>query len=346
MHTPQHPGFPFDVPFAVSIEDAKARAKVHPMEQLHDMYRYILKNGILQANRTKEEAIFVPGYALYFDMADGAPAVTSKRLAFKAARGEFIGLVKGFDNAQQFADVGCNVWFKNANETEPWVSSIFRKGDDDLGRIYGPQWAKWNDYKVATTAEEVAYFEKNGYSLVANDAGRGVKVYHRFINQLEDSVRLLMTSPESRRIMLTGWNPAELSMGALPSCHVLYALNCDLARKELHLSVFQRSYDSFLAFNPMLNAMYLGVMAKLAGMRPRTISHFIANSHIYTPHIPQVEEMLTRSHFAQPELVLGESIKTLQSVDEIPDCFMRINHEDITLQGYQSHGALTGVMMA
>lgn len=336
-----------EIPFPASIVDAKARAAgASPMEQMHQLFRHIMAHGKLQKNRTADTCIFVPGYAMYFDMKDGFPLITSKKVPWAAARGEYVGMVKGFDNAQQFADIGCKVWFQNANETPSWLASPYRKGENDLGRGYGPQWTDYRDWKMAKTDAEADFFIQQGYELVSADPVRGTRVFLRSINQLEEMLKTLMTNPYDRRMLLTGWNPAELVETTVPPCHCIYSLACDVEANELHLQLYQRSFDTFLAYNLTIGALFLEVMAKLAGMRARTFSHFIGNAHIYSSHLGQVQTQLERDHFAMPTLELGPSIQTLKDVSEVKGAFMRINHEDIVIKGYESHGVLKAPMLA
>lgn len=320
--------------------------KPHPMQQFHDMLEHILEQGTQQPNRTGVDAISVPGYHLNFDMRDGFPAITTKKLAFKAAVGETIGFFRGFTSAAQFREIGCKVWDGNANETAAWLKNPNRKGPDDCGRIYGSQWTEWRDWQEARTPERADELRAAGYEQIAYDSVARVWVFRKGINQLENALRTLMTNPTDRGILVSAWRPDEFNQMALRPCHVLWNWIADSKTNSLHLCMYQRSFDTFLAFNVAMGGLMLSIMAKLAGMTPRLFHHFIGNAHVYTWHRSQVETLLSRDHRPQPTLHLGESIPTLKSVDEIPGVFTRIQPDDIWLEGYDPHPAIKAPMAA
>lgn len=311
--------------------------KPHPMQQFHDMLQHILDNGSRQLNeRTGEEVLFIPGYTLKFDMADGFPAITTKQLFFKMAKGELFGFFRGFTSAAQFREIGCNVWNDNANKTKAWLANPNRKGQDDLGRFGYLNWSDWRDWREATSKEEADAMVAQGYEVRAHDAERNVWVMRRSINQLETSLRAVMTNPSDRGIILSGWRPDEIDQGCLRACHVTYMLQVDIATRELHLSMWQRSFDAPLAYNVAIGALYLEIMARLSGLKARTFTHFISDAHIYTKHINGVKELLSREHFEQPTLDLG-NIPTLSSPDEIPGIFAKLDPEQVKLVNYKFH---------
>lgn len=318
--------------------------KPHPMQQFHDMLQDILDNGSRQVNeRTGEEVLFLPSYTLQFDMADGFPAITTKQLFFKMAKGELFGFFRGFTSAAQFREIGCTVWDDNANKTKAWLASPFRQKSDDLGRFGYLQWTDWRDWREATSQEEADAMVARGYEVRAHDPGRNVWVLRRGINQLETSLRTLMTSPSDRGIVLSGWNPSELDQGCLRSCHVTYTLNCDVSAGVLHLSMWQRSFDAPLAYNVAIGALYLEVMARLAGLKAGKFTFFISDVHCYTKHIAGVRELLSRAHFSQPTLDLG-NIPTLKSVDEIPGIFKHLDPDQVRLVNYRHHPKIAFAM--
>lgn len=314
--------------------------KPHPMQQYDNLLRRILGGGKLRPNRTGVDTHFVLGGELEFNMADGFPAITTKKLAFKTAVGELLGFFRGYQSAAQFRELGCKVWDGNANETKEWLASPYRKGTDDLGRIYGAQWTDWRDWKEADSSAEKDRLQALGYEIRAYDADKGRWVMRRGINQLEDALRAIMIAPTNRRIMITGWRPDEFDQMALPPCHVDYQFICDVGTKTLHMVFFQRSFDTALGFNITLGALMLHIFAKLAGYTPGTMKHFIGDAHIYVNHFEGVEEMLSREHFDPPTLRLGKSIPTLTSPNQIKGVFAKIQPEDITLDGYVSHSPI------
>lgn len=313
--------------------------KPHPMQQFHDMLEDILDNGVRRPNRTGEDTLFIPGYALKFNMADGFPAITTKQLYFKASRGELFGFFRGYQSAAQFREIGCKVWDGNANETPAWLANPNRKGQDDLGRIYGAQWTDWRDWRTVQSAEEAQELEAKGYELVAFDNDRMTWVYRRGLNQLEMALKEIMGNPTNRRIIVTGWRPDEFDQMALPPCHVDYQFLVDPVAKTLHLCFFQRSFDSALAFNISMASIFLHVMAKLAGLTAGTMTMFVGDAHVYVSHIEGVRTMLAREHLAQPELDVS-GIPTLASAADIPGIFASLDPEGVKLVNYQHHPAI------
>lgn len=323
--------------------------KPHPMQQFHDMVQRILDHGFRQGNRTKDEAITLPNQHLLFDLRDGFPAITTKMLAWKAARGELLGFFHGATNAEDFAKLGCNVWKKNATDTEPWASSAYKATNGNelyLGRIYSAQWTDWSDIWVVKSAAEADALAAQGYAMQAYDADFDVWVLRKGVNQLENALRLLMTNPESRRIVITGWRPDEWDRAALPSCHTEYVFTADTTTRTLHLGFQMRSFDVACGFNVALGALMLSIFAKLAGFQPGTLSIHLTTPHIYVSHIEGLKEMLSREHYPQPTLQLGDSVPTLASVEDIRGVFTRIQPEDLELVNYQSHPRIVFEMMA
>ena len=321
--------------------------KPHPMQQFHDMLALILAEGKRRPNRTGTDTLFVPGHMLKFDMADGFPAITTKQLFFKAAKGELFGFFRGYQSAAQFREIGCKVWDDNANKTPAWLANPVRikGGEDFLGRIYGAQWTDWRDWREAESEAEMQALLEKGYEIRAHDPHKGVWVMRRGMNQLEMALKAIMTNPTDRRIIVTGWRPDEFDQMALPPCHVDYQFLVDTEEKTLHLCFYQRSFDSALAFNVCLGALFLHVMAKLAGLSAGTLSHFIGDAHVYVNHVEGVQEMLRREHFAQPSIDLS-GIPSLASAEDIPGIFAKLDPESVRLVGYQHHPAIKLPMAA
>lgn len=320
---------------------------MHPMRQFHDMLQHILDHGVRRPNRTGHDTLFVPGQHLRFDLErDGFPAITTKKLAFKSARGELLGFFRGYDSAAQFRALGTKVWDGNANETKSWLDNPARRGVDDLGRIYSKQWTDWRDWREVHSEAEAQALTAKGYALIAHDAGRDTWVLRKGINQLERALHAIMANPTDRRILITAWRPDEFDQMAIAPCHVDWNFLCDTESKTLHLCMYQRSFDTFLAFNVAMGGLFLEIMAKLSGYTAGTFNHFIGDAHVYVNHVEQTLLLLSREHLPQPRLHLGDSVPTLTSVDDIPGVFERIQPEDITLVGYESHAAIPAPMAA
>lgn len=327
------------------------------MQNYHALLTEILRDGSRQANRTGIDAISIPGAMLKFDLRKGFPAITTKKLAFKAVKGELLGFFRGYDSAAQFRELGCGVWDQNANETPAWLNSPARKGHDDLGRIYGCQWTDWKDTRIVDDlryGEDVPALVGAGYEYLGEGVYQpevGVQrkrhILQRGINQLEVALHTLLTNPTSRRIIVSAWRPDEFDSMALPPCHVSYQFLANVERGELSLCMYQRSADSFLGvpFNIASSALFLEVMARLSGFKPATFTHFLADAHVYVNHVEQVQEQLARTHFPAPRLVLSERVRTV-TPHEVRGAFKRIQPDDISLEGYQSHAAIKAEMAA
>jgi thymidylate synthase len=187
-------------------------------------------------NRTGIDASGVMFARTKFDLAQGAfyPAVTSKPLAVKGVLGELIGFMKGVTNAEDFRKLGCRVWDDNANNNgvnpNPWLSNPNRIGTDDLGRIYGAQWRRWQDTQTVLEGYD-SHMPAAGYDYVGRIFRAGSKdlqVWNREIDQLQDAIDNIKNKPDNRRILISGWNPSDMDKMALPPCHLLQHWLCDV----------------------------------------------------------------------------------------------------------------------
>lgn len=288
------------------------------MQQYHDLLRDVLENGQREPNRTGIDTLTLPGATLRFDLRDGFPAVTTKKLYFDSVKGELIGFLRGCTSAADFRELGCKVWDQNANETEAWVQNPNRTGTDDLGRIYGAQWRDW--------------------TLIDHESGLRLS-----LDQIEKALRQVRQDPSSRRIIVSAWNPGELDEMALPPCHVMFQL---LPRSDgtLHMTMYQRSCDLFLGlpFNIASYALLLELFAAWTGRTAATLTMFLADVHIYETHMAQVKEQLTREEYSLPRLRLDLPLNCFRmSLTALLDD-LRPDH--ITLRNYQSHPALPAPM--
>lgn len=317
------------------------------MQNYHDLMAHVLEHGQYKPNRTKYGTIASVGHALRFDLREGFPAVTTKKLAFKAVVGELLGFFRGYDSAEQFRSLGCRVWDKNANETPQWLASEYRKGTDHLGRIYGVQWTRWRDTRYASSETEAQALQNKGYVLKAHDRERGVWVFEREINQLEEALIKLLTNPFDRRIVVSGWRLDEFDQMALPPCHVQYMFVA-MPDGTLHSTLWQRSWDLFLGapFNIAELALFTHIMARFSGLEAATATIFATDAHIYENHVEAVRTQLQREHFPPPRLVLSPRLKKVEHLDEVRGIFERIEPDDILLEGYESHPTIAAEMAA
>lgn len=313
----------------------------HPFQQYHDLAQHVLDHGQLQPTRTGENAYTVAGGHFFFDVSQYYPAITSKKLSYVSVRGELWGFLRGCTSAQEFADLGAKIWFENANSEgktpNPWLSSIYRKGENDLGRLgYSAQWTDWEDFRVAKSAVEVQYLEQRGYVKIGEAFDSPFGIYKSSLNQLEKALYTLMTNPYDRRIIISGWRPDQFDMMALPPCHILYQFIPHPATKTLHLCMYQRSCDLFLGipFNIASCGLFLSLVAKLIGYTPGTFNHFMADVHIYENHVDAMNLLLSQELKPLPTLEFGPSIQQLNDVSEIKGVWHRMNHLDVTMKGY------------
>ena len=284
------------------------------MKQYHDLLNRILIEGDWQDNRTGIRALRIDGHMLQFNMSDGFPAITTKKLAFNAVKGELVGFIRGCNNAEQFRQLGCKVWDQNANENQQWLDNENRQGADDLGRIYGVQWRSWQTYQ--------------GYT----------------VDQLDNAVNEVISNPTSRRIIVNAWNPGELGMMALPPCHMMFQLLVNVAKNELSLVMYQRSCDTFLGipFNIASYALLLHLIAAATGRKPGRLTMMLADVHIYENHLEQVEEQLKREPYRLPGLVVPTPDEMFART--AMEYLEAIHPENIHLVGYNHHPALKGAM--
>jgi len=320
------------------------------MDQYHDLMRRCLDEGEpIRNERTGEICHTLIGEQLKFNMDDGFPAITTRKLAFKSMVGELLGILHGFTSAAQFREFGCKVWDTNANQTEAWLENPNRKGEDDVGRSYGAQWCDYTDLRVAESCHQKYQLETQGFqmkALIDDPAGQSIRyLMRRGIHQVEDALRTILTNPTDRRIVINGWRPDEHDQTALPVCHMVYTFVPNTRTKRLDLVMHQRSWDTFLAFNIPMCALFLHIMARLSGYTPGVVTMQVANAHVYEAHAEQVRIQLGREHYPQPQLVLSPEIAQV-TPDQVPGVFRRLHPSEVSLDGYQHHPALTAAMAA
>lgn len=317
------------------------------MKQYLELVRHILETGNRHENRTGIATLSVPGVMLRFDLQEGFPAITTRKLAFKSAMGELVGFLRGYDNATDFRDLGCNVWDANANENKEWLANPYRQGEDYLGPIYGVQWRGWQAYKTFHRGDRIRIRDAalRGYHKVIGN--EQFMVMRKSVDQLQECLDTIVTNPTSRRILFHAWNPAELDQMALPPCHLLYQFLPDVAHKELSMCLYMRSNDLGLGapFNIAEGAALLHLVGRLTGYAPRWLTYFIADAHIYETHAEMLEQQLQREPFDLPQLVLSEQIPDYAKTGVYePKWLCKVAPSDFSLVGYQHHGALTAPM--
>lgn len=242
--------------------------------------RYVLEHGTDRPNRTGVDTRGVFGMQTRYDLTQGFPAVTTKKLAFNAVKAELLCFIKGATDVRDFQALGCRVWDANA-EADYWKPKARFPGD--LGRIYGAQWRSWR------------------------------RADGRTVDQLADVVERIHRDPTSRRLIVTAWNPGELDEMALPPCHTMFQFY--VQGERLSLQMYQRSADMFLGvpFNIASYSLLLSMVAQVTGLVPHEFIHTLGDAHIYHNHIEQVEKQLQRTPHPLPRLALNPAVRSLDA---------------------------------
>ena len=301
------------------------------MKQYHDLLQHILDNGELKDDRTGVGTYSIFGYNLRFDLRRGFPAVTTKKLAWKAVVGELLWFIEGSGDERRLAEIThgtkdgtVTIWTPNALAPY-WKSKA--KYEGDLGRVYGVQWRKWQTpiyHKQETFKDDFGNaFNRAGY------------LHVKETDQLKNLLDGLIKDPNGRRHIINAWNAGELDQMALPPCHVMSQFYIN-KNKELSCHMYQRSVDVFLGlpFNIASYALLTHLVAHHCGLGVGELIISTGDTHIYKDHIEQVREQLTRDEYPLPTLRLNHSKTNL----------FEIKIEDITLENYQSHGQLKAKM--
>lgn len=299
------------------------------MKQYHELLQDILDNGELKDDRTGVGTYSVFGRHLRFDLRRGFPAITTKKLAWKACVGELLWFIEGSGDERRLAELThgkdntegkVTIWTPNALAPY-WKPKA--KYEGDLGRVYGVQWRHWQKNT------ERWNFGK------AHLGGDRVAVDRTEVDQLKNLIKGLQNDPNGRRHILSAWNVAEMDQMALPPCHVMsqYYVN---KNKELSCHMYQRSVDCFLGlpFNISSYALLTHLIAHHCGYKVGELVISTGDTHIYKDHVEQVKEQLTRTEFPLPTLSLNKDKTNI----------FEISMEDIKLEGYQSHVALKAKM--
>lgn len=269
------------------------------MKQYLDAMRYVLEHGQDKPNRTGIDTRSVFGMQQRYDLRDGFPAVTTKKLAFKTMTAELLWFISGSSDNNKLNELGCKIWDANA-EADYWKPKA--KFPGDLGRVYGVQWRHWRKPDGS---------EEDQLARLIGDIKR---------------VKENPNDPMARRLVITAWNPGELDLMALPPCH-MFAQFYVSADGHLSCNMYQRSCDMFLGvpFNIASYSLLLSMIAQVTGLKVGEFVHTLGDAHIYANHFDQVKEQLTRIPHKLPKLWLSSEIK------KIDDFTM----DDIKLEEYE-----------
>lgn len=278
------------------------------MHQYLSLVRRVLNEGQWVKNeRTGTQCLTLINADLTYDVdLNKMPVVTTRKTFVRGAIAELLGYLRGYDNAADFRAIGCNTWNANANENTAWLNNPNRKGEDDMGRVYGVQGREWINF--------------HGDSL---DQLR--KIYDNLKNRIDD-----------RGEILTFWNPGEFHLGCLRPC--MHTHQFSILGDKLYLNSFQRSNDLLLGqvFNQVQCFVLLALMAQITGLKPGKAYHKIVNVHIYDNQYEVLlkEGQLNRTPYESPKLWINPEIKTLE------DVLTWVTVDDFIVEDYEHHPAI------
>ncbi len=262
------------------------------MKQYLDLLQRVLDEGVRKEDRTGTGTISIFGHQSRFNLADGFPVLTTKKLHLKSIIHELLWFLNGDTNIKYLNDNGVRIWNEWADE------------DGDLGHIYGYQWRSWPDYS-------------GGH-----------------IDQISQVVNTIKNNPDSRRIIVSSWNVADIPNMNLPPCHAFFQFY--VADGKLSLQLYQRSADVFLGvpFNIASYALLLKMMAQVTGLEEGDFVHTLGDAHIYLNHLEQVNLQLSREPRTLPQMKINPDVKDIFS----------FKFEDFELTDYDPHPHIKGVV--
>lgn len=262
------------------------------MKQYLDLLHRVMDEGTLKSDRTGTGTKSVFGHQMRFNLADGFPLLTTKKLHLKSIIYELLWFLKGDTNVHYLQEHGVRIWNEWADE------------NGELGPVYGHQWRSWPDGKGGV------------------------------IDQIAEAVELIKHNPDSRRIIVSAWNVADVPSMKLPPCHALFQFY--VADGKLSLQLYQRSADIFLGvpFNIASYALLLMMMAQVTGLEPGEFVHTLGDAHIYSNHFEQVQEQMSREPRRLPRMVINPDVKDL----------FNFKFEDFSLEDYDAHPHIKGVV--
>lgn len=263
------------------------------MKQYLDLLQHILDNGVDKSDRTGTGTRSVFGYQMRFNLEEGFPLITTKKVHLKSIIYELLWFLRGDTNVKYLQEHGVRIW----NE---WADPL----TGDLGHIYGYQWRSWPNY--------------NG----------------GFIDQISEAIETIKNNPDSRRIIVSAWNVADLDNMNLPPCHAFFQFY--VADGRLSLQLYQRSADTFLGvpFNIASYALLLMMVAQVTGLKAGDFVHTLGDAHIYNNHFEQVKLQLTREPRTLPKMILNPDVKNI----------FDFKYEDFRLEGYDPHPHISGAV--
>ncbi|ATG58891.1 MULTISPECIES: thymidylate synthase [Pseudoalteromonas] len=277
------------------------------MKQYLKLCQRIVDEGQWVENkRTGTRCLTVINADLEYDVANNQfPMITTRKSYYKAAIAELLGYLRGYDSAAQFREIGCKTWDANANDNQAWLNNPNRKGEDDMGRVYGVQGRGWQR-PDGSTLDQLA----------------------KVINNLKNGI-------DDRGEIITFYNPGEFELGCLRPC--MHTHTFSLLGDTLYLTSYQRSCDVPLGlnFNQIQCFVLLALVAQITGHKPGKAYHKIANAHIYENQLELMRDVqLKREPFESPTLTINPNIKSLEDIETW------VTRDDFEVTGYQCHDAI------
>ncbi|HUS12200.1 MAG TPA: thymidylate synthase [Pyrinomonadaceae bacterium] len=279
------------------------------MKQYHDLLKSILANGTEHQDRTGVGTISHFGFQTRFDLREGFPIVTTKKIPFRWVAEELFWFLSGDTNEANLRAKGVDIWAEWADEKH---TRRFSREAGDLGPVYGYLWRSFGG----------DYPERNGVDQIA-----------RLMTEIEGNAN-------SRRLIVTGWDPRQADQVDLPPCHTLFQFKVD--RGRLHCQLYQRSADAFLGvpFNISSYALLMHMIAHVSELEPGEFVYTLGDYHIYQNHLEQVEELLARDPLPLPQLEIIDEGRRLRGLEGLVD----FQYDNLKLVGYQSHGKISAAV--
>jgi thymidylate synthase len=274
------------------------------MKQYLELCRRIVDEGHwINNQRTGKRCLTVINADLEYNVAaNELPLITTRKSYYRSAIAEFLGYIRGYDNAADFRALGSKTWDANANENSAWLNNPARKGRDDMGRVYGVQGRAW-----------------------AIPGGGQVDQLRKIVDDLRQGI-------DDRGEILSFYNPGEFDLGCLRPC--MHSHTFSLLGDTLHLTSYQRSCDVPLGlnFNQVQVFFFLAIMAQITGHKAGMAYHKIVNAHIYEDQLPLLRDVqLHRAPFASPKLIINPAIRSLEDLETW------VTLDDFSIEGYQHH---------